>query len=134
MGKEKLISIGSGVHGKAEIKPVSAALPPTADFSTSFPGLYNVPQFTDDSVAAGGRVIAAWLWGFDDPLSGSANESTIQNPTHTFAVDGEYDVSLKVTDDRGQSNTIVKQCPIGLNVTWPAGQNLVWPNGDNMIW
>lgn len=49
-------------------------------------------HFTDQST---GNIIS-WLWNFGDPSSGSANISTLQNPTHYFSVSGYYNVCLTV--------------------------------------
>lgn len=49
-------------------------------------------------VPAGGT-INQWLWEFGD-----GNTSTQQNPTHEYAVAGNYTVTLTVTDNNGCSN------------------------------
>jgi len=49
--------------------------------------------------------IAARHWDFGDPASGIANTSTQVSPTHTFADDGTYAVSLTVYDADGFSST-----------------------------
>jgi PKD repeat protein len=36
----------------------------------------------------------SWSWDFGDPSSGSANASSLQNPTHTFVLAGRYVVSV----------------------------------------
>jgi len=53
-------------------------------------------EFSDLSLDPDGDPIVAWSWDFGD-LEGSGE----QNPTHTFAASGPYDVSLAVTDDQG---------------------------------
>jgi len=42
-----------------------------------------------------------WFWDFGDGTS-----STIQNPTHTYTVDGTYNVSLIVTSAHGCTDTV----------------------------
>jgi PKD repeat protein len=44
-------------------------------------------------------------WYFDDTLSGSANTSTFFNPTHTFGVEGTYNVVVVATDINGCTDT-----------------------------
>ena len=43
----------------------------------------------------------SWLWDFGDPTSGTANTSTLQNPTHVFATAGNYTVQLIATNAAG---------------------------------
>lgn len=59
----------------------------TADYSESIDEL-NV-DFTDASTN-----VDAWSWDFGD-----GNTSTLQNPTHTYAVDGTYNVCLTASSD-----------------------------------
>lgn len=59
--------------------------------------------FADHSTPAG--QITAWLWDFNDPNSGANNAATIASPSHTFSAPGTYNVSLKVSDASGASNT-----------------------------
>ncbi len=49
-------------------------------------------QFTDLSTPA----IGSWLWDFNDPMSGTNNTSTIQDPYHLFSLPGIYSISLTV--------------------------------------
>ncbi|MBN1811684.1 MAG: PKD domain-containing protein, partial [Anaerolineae bacterium] len=51
-------------------------------------------QFTDQSHMAGA---SAWAWDFGD-----GQTSTLQNPTHTYAAEGNYTVRLTVTGTAGQ--------------------------------
>lgn len=77
----------------------------TAEFSenvTAGPAPLTV-QFTDLSNLAGADTAdATWRWRFGDGA-----ESTLQDPSHTYAEPGSYSVSLTVTA-RGQSNTTNK--------------------------
>jgi len=54
-------------------------------------------SFTDNSTPA----IGQWLWDFGDPLSGSSNNSTSQNPTHLYSSAGTYTVTLSVETTNG---------------------------------
>ena len=79
---------------------------PTGNFSFSLPGCETrTISFTDLSIPNAGA-INSWSWNFDDPASGAANTSNQQNPTHTFATAGSYDVTLTVTTDKGCSSTV----------------------------
>ena len=39
------------------------------------------------------REIVSWNWSFGD-----GSNSTLQNPSHTYATDGSYTVSLTISD------------------------------------
>lgn len=47
------------------------------------------------------NALTAWAWDFGDPASGASNSSTERNPAHTYAAEGTYTVTLRVTDDGG---------------------------------
>ncbi len=81
--------------------------PPSADFTFSASGL--TVQFTDESTDSDGS-IASYSWTFGD-----GNSSTSVNPSHTYSSGGTYSVSLTVTDDAGDSDTVTKS----VNVTDP---------------
>ena len=53
-------------------------------------------------------------WNFDDPGSGASNNSTLQNPSHTFSAAGTFDVLLIVTNANGCIDSIIK--PVTINV------------------
>ncbi|MDX1905652.1 MAG: PKD domain-containing protein [Bacteroidia bacterium] len=73
---------------------------PTVAFTANRYGCAPSPvTFTDASTAAAAKV--AWLWTFGDGTS-----STLQNPVKTYTADGNYTVSLTVTDANGCTNTL----------------------------
>jgi PKD repeat protein len=74
-------------------------LRPHASFTESINTLS--VTFTDTSIDRDGT-ISAWLWDFGD-----GNTSTSQNPSHTYASGGAYNVQLTVIDSNGQVDTIV---------------------------
>jgi len=78
---------------------------PAANFTFAPPNpvMGNLVQFTDTSTGTP----TSWSWNFGDPASGANNTSALQNPSHTFAAAGTYNVSLQATNASG-SNTIVK--------------------------
>jgi PKD repeat protein len=81
-------------------------LPPTASFAPA--GCVGLAcAFTDTSSDFDGSVIS-WSWEFGDGAT-----STAQNPTHTYAADGTYAVTLTVTDDDGDSDAVTQSITVG---------------------
>jgi len=80
------------------IGPVNEA--PDARFSSRCAALRC--DFTDSSTDDAS--VVSWAWSFGD--AGSSSE---QHPVHTYGTDGNYSVSLTVTDDEGKSATISHQ-------------------------
>ena len=73
--------------------------PPVADFEANQTSTCNgIIEFTDNS----SNVPTSWLWSFGD-----GNTSNQQNPTHTYANPGTYNVSLVATNTHG-TNSITK--------------------------
>ncbi|WP_085297938.1 S8 family serine peptidase [Cognaticolwellia mytili] len=81
------------ITGIGDVAPAA----PEADFTFEAEGL--TTMFTDSSSDRNGD-IASWNWNFGD-----GSESNEQNPTHTFAETGNYEVMLTVTDETGFSST-----------------------------
>jgi gliding motility-associated-like protein len=68
---------------------------PVAGFYWELPCFGTDVQFVDTSTTSQG-FITDWFWNFGDPASGAFNESTAQNPTHSFTAPGIYNVQLVV--------------------------------------
>jgi PKD repeat protein len=79
---------------------------PTADFDYDISCFGTPVNFTDISQSNGGGMMTEWLWDFGDPLSGSDNNSTFQNPQHQFHTSGMHAVSLTVTTTNGCRSTV----------------------------
>jgi PKD repeat protein len=73
--------------------------PPIADFS--YDDKKKLIMFIDGSTDDG--TIVSWFWEFGD-----GNTSTEQYPNNRYIKVGNYKVTLKVTDDRGDSDSITK--------------------------
>jgi len=72
-------------------------IPPTADFSFTTSDL--TAAFTDQSTDSDGTIDSRG-WDFGD-----GSTSTQQNPSHTYAADGTYTVTLTVTDNGGATGS-----------------------------
>ncbi|MDP2722990.1 MAG: PKD domain-containing protein, partial [Bacteroidales bacterium] len=86
-------------------KTVTSGSAPIAEFSFNS-NTCDTVHFIDETVIVGANVVS-WSWDFGDPLSGSANFSSLQNPTHIYSLPGSYDVQLIVESDEGCADTIV---------------------------
>ena len=77
---------------------------PTVNFiGTPVTGCFPLPvQFTDQSTAGSG-VINSWQWDFGDGAS-----SALQNPAHTYAASGNYNVTLRVSNNQGCIKVLTK--------------------------
>ncbi|MEI7490201.1 MAG: PKD domain-containing protein [Bacteroidota bacterium] len=80
--------------------------------------VYFVDQSFANSTPPG--TIYQWLWTFDDPLSGAANTSTLQNPTHTF-MSGQtsYNVTLQAWENLENCPSPVKTINVPINTPIP---------------
>jgi len=81
----------------ATAPPPEPNQPPHAEFAVSCNAL--TCSFTDQSSDADGS-IASWAWDFGDGAT-----STERNPSHTYAAEGQYSVTLRVIDDDGADDT-----------------------------
>jgi hypothetical protein len=102
------------ILGKIDTSDPCDGLPPMAEFSADpVSGQAPLPvSFTDASTCATG-----WQWNFGDGSS-----STLQNPSHTYAIPGTYSVTLTASGPGGE-DAITKTDLI--TVTAPPGNELV---------
>jgi len=63
-------------------------------------------QFTDNSIDPENKSLS-WLWDFGD-----GNTSELQTPTHKFTTEGDYNVTLTVTDDENATDTYTMTVPV----------------------
>lgn len=75
---------------------------PEADAGGPYVGYVNQAITFDGSgsTAASGRTISSYSWNFGD-----GSTETGEKPLHTYNIDGEFTVTLTVTDSTGASNT-----------------------------
>ncbi len=100
-----LIAIGSGgCPNDTATQQVVVSNAPNADFSASQFCVGGTTLFSDISSVATGSIVS-WLWNFGD----GSPTSNIQNPTHTYADSGWYNVTLIVVSDLGFADTATQQ-------------------------
>ena len=87
---------------------------PIADPGGPYPITGGVPfDLTSGSTDSDGTIVA-WFWEFGD-----SNTSTLENPTHTYASDGLYNVTLTVTDDDGGTDSASTTASTGVIAAAP---------------
>ena len=96
------VSNGFGLDGPV-CQEVQVPFSPVADFTFMVNGLD--VGFTDLSVG----IPDAWEWNFGD-----GNTSTEQNPSHTYASNGDYTVCLIASNQGGSSNQVCKTISAGI--------------------
>ena len=79
--------------------PVAGFILPEVCLSDSY------AEFRDTSTIVSSS-INNWLWNFGDPVSGTLNISSQQNPQHSYRAVGAYTASLTVSGIGGCSSTI----------------------------
>lgn len=96
-------SVGTGANLRRE---------PEADFMvvTEFPRIDSDTEFDGTASSDPDGSITSWEWDFDD--DGSFERSG-PNPTWNYSEAGTKLVTLRVTDDRGNTDTEAKPVPIG---------------------
>ncbi|MCX6269450.1 MAG: C25 family cysteine peptidase [Bacteroidetes bacterium] len=109
---------------------------PVANFEYAT-GCVEMPiQFADQSNGNGG-VINNWNWNFGDPVSGVANTSSEQNPTHIFTNPGTYTVSLEVKNEGTCGNIMLKEVVISAlpaTAATPAGNSILCSDASEKIY
>ncbi|MCB0496864.1 MAG: PKD domain-containing protein [Cyclobacteriaceae bacterium] len=98
----KTIELKSSIPGCANViqKVIFIEEAPTVDFS--FDNVCNTQTTTFSDLSTGNNFVS-WDWDFGD-----GENSTDQNPTHTYADPGQYDVTLIVTNTIGCSTELTQ--------------------------
>ena len=90
-------------------QPPAADTSPVADADGPYSGTVNVPVQFDGSFSSDDGTIVSFEWDFGD-----GNTATGEAPTHTYAADGTYTVTLTVTDDTGATDTDTTDATVGV--------------------
>ena len=83
------------------ISEFALAQKPTANFTATGVCFNNPNQFTDLSI--GNPTVSQWEWDFGD-----SNISSQQNPSHMYGAIGTFTVTLIITNNFGNKDTITK--------------------------
>lgn len=93
-GKLMTLSLGVGLYISPNGRLNAANQPPVANYSVAPGEGSTTAVFAYTDTSAGGPT--SWLWAFGDGAT-----STLQNPTHQYAANGTYVVSLTATNGAG---------------------------------
>jgi gliding motility-associated-like protein len=99
---------------------------PVADFTMSPSGI--IKPNTSVSFTDGSTIGSSLLWNFDDPLSGLDNTSILSFPSHEYATEGIYCVTLIATNS-GKCSDTTSNC-ITVEPDKIIIPNVFTPNGD----
>lgn len=105
----RVVDTGNRFHSvvySVAVATLTGNLLPTATFSTIING-QDVDFDSTGSTDPDGTIVS-WLWDFGD-----TNSSSAENPSHTYAADGDYTVTLTVTDNMGDYDAFVQILQIG---------------------
>ncbi|MGV1006539.1 MAG: PKD domain-containing protein, partial [Candidatus Nanopelagicales bacterium] len=106
-------------------KTITVLPKPTAAFSHGSACKGAPVSFTDLSLSNSTSAISSWSWNFGDLTSGTANVSTLQNPTHIFNTPGNYTVVLIAAISGGCSDAdsvnIIVSAPPAVDFSSAAG-------------
>ncbi|WP_370480310.1 PKD domain-containing protein [Tamlana flava] len=101
---------------------------PVAGFSANV--LNRSVNFTDGSTASNGSIVA-WYWDFGD-----GSTSPQQNPSHVYALEGKFVVSLTVVDDSGDIGATLQSvniCIFDNDGDGVCNSSDICPGGDDNI-
>ncbi len=118
--KEKpYISTCNNIHDVLREMKIRIFCPPTADFTFAQQTDALTFQFDASGSVDGDGIIVTYAWDMGNPNeTGAVTTYSGVTCTHTFNTPGKkHQITLKVTDNNGTSDRIVKEITVG----WPAG-------------
>ena len=124
------VSNANGSNTRTRPGYITIGDPPVASF-TATPGSGTAPLTVAFDASGSTGANLTYAWNFGDPGSGTANTSTLQKPTHTYAA-GSYQVALSVSNANGTSAAP----PATISVAPPAsgGSIVVAPAADAQVY
>ena len=104
--------IVTGPGGCSDTATVQASVPPKPNAAFTLPPACGmIAPFTNQSTVAAPSFIQNHLWNFGD-----GNTSNLTQPTHTYAGNGNWNVTLQVVTDQNCRDTLVLPY---VNYHWP---------------
>ena len=112
-----VVSNSTGADSITKFEHITVFDKPTINFSANnVTGCFPMPvTFTDLSNPGSGEMLS-WQWDFGDGFS-----STEQNPNHTYTSGGNYNVSLRATNEFGCSMSVTRPQYIKVDAGSKAG-------------
>ena len=111
-GNYPVTLIVTGPGGCSDTATAQASVPPKPNAAFTIPPSCGmIAPFTNQSSVAAPGFIQNYLWNFGD-----GNLSTLTQPTHTYANNGNYNVRLEVVTDQNCRDTLVLPY---VNYHWP---------------
>ena len=100
--RQATVVAGQTTTVQIALTPIPANAPPVANFTYTPPSLIpgDVVQFNATASYDPDGTIVSYAWEFDDGSTGSG-----MAPSHQYMVNGDYTVSLAVTDNEGGTTT-----------------------------
>lgn len=104
---------GGNTHTTCKTNYVVIHNPPNANFSSDQQVICEAPgtvNFTDLSIPADTNIVR-WIWDFGDGIV----DSSMQSPTHTYTISGNFDVTLIARDANGCTGSLLLSDLITIN-------------------
>lgn len=106
------------------IKQITILAKPVSKFSPTSGCQFSEVSFQDLSYTIDKSKISSWYWDFGDPTGNGSNNSTLQNPKHTYEkFAGKYKVTLVTTSVNGCKDTLVQD----INISSSPGTDYTTP-------
>ena len=109
-GENLITCSNSSTHGcvRSTTKTININYIPDVNFTTdkTCVGAEDTVFFTN--ITENKYTISSWKWDFNDPSSGSANQSSLESPYHIYSISGSKNITLRGTTDAGCSDSLLK--------------------------